>query len=123
MNFSIAGLNGLQDMSPQPSRSTPMRHHHGMQQWAGKTALVTGTSSGIGAAIASRLLADGMRVVGCGRRPERVAEMLTAADPSGESSLALGCDVTDEAAVRAMFAAAKERIARSMALPQPLPDG
>jgi 17beta-estradiol 17-dehydrogenase / 3beta-hydroxysteroid 3-dehydrogenase len=86
-----------------------MRHSHSMQQWAGKTALVTGTSSGIGAAIASRLLADGMRVVGCGRRPERVAEVLTAADPSGESSLALGCDVTDEAAVKGMFAAAKDR--------------
>ena len=82
---------------------------HGMQQWQGKTALVTGASSGIGAAIATRLLADGMRVVGCGRRQDRVAEILAAADPSGASSLALACDVTDEAAVKAMFAATQAR--------------
>ena len=82
---------------------------HGMQQWAGKTALVTGASSGIGAAIATRLLADGMRVVGCGRREERVAEILSAADPSGEASLAVACDVRDEASVTSLFAEAKAR--------------
>lgn len=80
---------------------------HGMQQWAGKTALVTGASSGIGAAIATRLLSDGMRVVGCGRRQERVAEVLAAADAGGEASLAIACDVRDEASVRSMFAEAK----------------
>lgn len=80
---------------------------HGMQQWAGKTALVTGASSGIGAAIATRLLADGMRVVGCGRRRERVAEVLAAADAGGEASLAIACDVRDEASVTSMFAEAK----------------
>jgi NADP-dependent 3-hydroxy acid dehydrogenase YdfG len=82
---------------------------HGMARWAGKTALVTGASNGIGAAIATRLLAEGMRVVGCSRRQESVADVLAAADPDGEASLAVACDVRDEAAVKAAFAAARRR--------------
>ena len=49
---------------------------HGMDQWKGKTAFITGASNGIGAAVAIRLLAEGMRVVGSSRRQERVAELL-----------------------------------------------
>jgi NADP-dependent 3-hydroxy acid dehydrogenase YdfG len=82
---------------------------HGMHRWHGKTALVTGASSGIGKAIVTRLVAEGLRVVGCGRREERVADVLTAADPAGAATLAVGCNVAEEAAVRAMFAAAKHR--------------
>ena len=82
---------------------------HGIHRWHGKTALVTGASSGIGEAIVTRLVAEGMRVVGCGRRKERVAEVFSAADSTGTNTLAVGCDVTEEAAVRAMFAAAKDR--------------
>ena len=82
---------------------------HGMDRWAGRTALVTGASSGIGAAIASRLVAEGLRVVGCGRRPERAAEILAAADPTGNNSLAVACDVRDETSVRRMFADTRER--------------
>lgn len=82
---------------------------HGMQQWVGRTALVTGASSGIGEAIAQRLLAAGMRVVGCARRSDRVAEILAAADWNAESTLAVGCDVRDEASVLAAFAAARDR--------------
>ena len=49
---------------------------HGMQQWKGKTAFITGASNGIGAAVATRLLAEGMRVVGSARRHDRVAAVL-----------------------------------------------
>ena len=56
----------------------------GMNQWKGKTAFITGASNGIGAAIATRLLAEGMRVVGAARRQGRVAKILQQADASGE---------------------------------------
>jgi NADP-dependent 3-hydroxy acid dehydrogenase YdfG len=88
---------------------TDLAKQHGMRQWVGRTALVTGASSGIGAAIAERLLADGMRVVGCARRQSRMAEILAAADSSAERTLAVGCDVRDEASVKAAFAAARDR--------------
>ena len=52
---------------------------------AGKTAIVTGASSGIGAATARKLREAGVRVVGGARRVERV-----------EADVALPLDVTDE---------------------------
>lgn len=51
----------------------------------GKTAIVTGASSGIGAATVSRLRESGVRVAGGARRVERI-----------DADLALPLDVTDE---------------------------
>ena len=56
-----------------------------MVELAGKTAIVTGASSGIGAATARKLREAGVRVVGGARRVERV-----------EADLALPLDVMDE---------------------------
>jgi 3-hydroxy acid dehydrogenase / malonic semialdehyde reductase len=56
----------------------------------GKTAIVTGASSGIGAAITRALRAEGMRVAGGARRVERV-----------EADVALPLDVTDPAGCEA----------------------
>ncbi|HWE80868.1 MAG TPA: SDR family NAD(P)-dependent oxidoreductase [Gaiellaceae bacterium] len=52
----------------------------------GKTAIVTGASSGIGAATARALAAEGARIVGGARRVERI-----------EADVALELDVTDPA--------------------------
>jgi NADP-dependent 3-hydroxy acid dehydrogenase YdfG len=54
----------------------------------GRTAIVTGASSGIGAATARALAAAGMRVVAGARRVERMADL-------GEGALGLPLDVTD----------------------------
>ena len=43
-----------------------------MDRWAGKVALVTGASCGIGAAITRALIRCGMIVVGCARNVDRI---------------------------------------------------
>ena len=70
----------------------------------GRTAVVTGASSGIGAATATRLAAEGLEVVVGARRVDRLTAL---ADSIGARALPL--DVTDAASVEA-FAAALERV-------------
>jgi 3-hydroxy acid dehydrogenase/malonic semialdehyde reductase len=65
----------------------------------GKRAIVTGASSGIGAAIARALAAEGARVAGGARRVERL-----------ETELALPLDVDDAAASERFVAEVVERL-------------
>src|SRR4051794_9995467 len=66
---------------------------------AGKSAIVTGASSGIGAATVRKLREAGVRVAGGARRTEKV-----------DADLALPLDVTDEASATAFV---QEAVARA----------
>jgi NAD(P)-dependent dehydrogenase (short-subunit alcohol dehydrogenase family) len=65
-----------------------------MRPMDGKTALVTGASSGIGRAIAQRFADDGARVYLTGRRKD---ELQAAAQDIGPDAVAVPCDVSQAA--------------------------
>ncbi|WP_102223550.1 SDR family oxidoreductase [Acidimangrovimonas sediminis] len=73
-----------------------------------KTALVTGASRGIGAAIARQLAADGMAVaVNYASSPGRAEALVAEIAADGGRAVALQADLTDPAAPRALFEAAE----------------
>uniref|UniRef100_A0A1Q3FRV7 Putative dehydrogenase n=1 Tax=Culex tarsalis TaxID=7177 RepID=A0A1Q3FRV7_CULTA len=76
-----------------------------MDRWEGKVAVVTGASSGIGAAIAKSLANAGMVVVGLARRVERVEALRDdlVDDATRERFHAFKCDVEQEEDILAAF--------------------
>ena len=80
-----------------------------MNALAGKVAIITGASSGIGYATAKLFAREGARlVVGARRRPELDA-LVTEIETLGGSAIALAGDVRDEAFAEALVGTALER--------------
>jgi NAD(P)-dependent dehydrogenase (short-subunit alcohol dehydrogenase family) len=73
----------------------------------GRIALVTGASSGLGRRFASVIAGEGAKVVVAARRKERLDDLVK--EIGADKAFAVECDVTDEAAVIAMYDAAEKR--------------
>ncbi len=86
---------------------------HGMMHAAmpDPVFLITGASSGIGAATARHAVADGYRVVLAARSTDRLEELVTELGGS-ERALAVRCDVTEWADQEAMVAASLSQFGR-----------
>ncbi|RXG67777.1 Dehydrogenase/reductase SDR family member 11 [Armadillidium vulgare] len=72
-----------------------------MEKWKGRVAMVTGASSGIGAAICEDLVKHGMKVVGAARRIEKMQN-------EKGTFLPVQCDVTKDEDTYALFDKIKE---------------
>lgn len=77
---------------------------------SGKTALVTGAGSGIGAGIATRLAAEGYRVAVNDLKPEASAKTVDAIAKAGGTAEAFPADISDPAAVTGLVADVTSRL-------------
>jgi NAD(P)-dependent dehydrogenase (short-subunit alcohol dehydrogenase family) len=75
---------------------------------AGKTAIVTGAATGIGAATARLLAERGSRVLAVGLQPDALRETVAGIEADGGEAVAFDADISDPAAIEAVAARAQE---------------
>ncbi|XP_052071671.1 dehydrogenase/reductase SDR family member 11-like [Mytilus californianus] len=74
-----------------------------MERWAGRVALVTGASVGIGAAIVRQLVKNGMKVVGCSRNIDKIEALKTELSSAKGKVIPVRCDLKNEQDIMDMF--------------------
>jgi NAD(P)-dependent dehydrogenase (short-subunit alcohol dehydrogenase family) len=74
---------------------------------AGRVALVTGASSGVGWSLALALAKAGAAVVACARRADRLEALVRTIEEAGGRAVAVALDVEDEASIVAGYDAAE----------------
>ncbi|XP_050723081.1 dehydrogenase/reductase SDR family member 11-like [Eriocheir sinensis] len=79
-----------------------------MERWSGRVALVTGASMGIGASVARRLVAEGMKVVGAARSIDKLQALADELKGQRGTFIPVKCDITKDEEVLAMFAKIKK---------------
>ncbi|MFI9467184.1 SDR family NAD(P)-dependent oxidoreductase [Streptomyces sp. NPDC052492] len=104
---SHAGTAGASDTRTPAALTDDARARPGTPARRPGTALVTGASSGIGAAVARRLSAEGWRLVLNGRDARRLGEVA-----AGASAAVFPEDLTRPAAERRLTGFALERVGR-----------
>jgi len=77
-----------------------------------KVAVVTGAGTGIGKAVALALMKEGYAAVFAGRRKDKLEEAASEGKSSSAKSLIVPTDVSDPAAIKALFAKTKETFGR-----------
>ncbi|MSO41014.1 MAG: SDR family oxidoreductase [Solirubrobacterales bacterium] len=75
----------------------------------GQVCLVSGAGTGLGLATALELASLGAVVVGCGRRPEPLEEMVAAVSEAGGKAETFAADIRDEEAVETLMDGVIER--------------
>ncbi|KAF4741461.1 hypothetical protein FOZ63_011751, partial [Perkinsus olseni] len=70
---------------------------------AGKVAVVTGASSGIGEGFARRLAAEGCKVALAARREDRLNNIVDELKQKGLTAMAVATDVSSQDSVKSLF--------------------
>jgi NADP-dependent 3-hydroxy acid dehydrogenase YdfG len=102
-----AGTVTVDGMSTTESLPTATRPDRPL---TGRVAVVTGATSGIGAATATALVADGAAVALVGRREERLDELAVLLDGAGV--VAIAADVSDPAALARVAETVRAQLGR-----------